>query len=499
MSDEEKQPFPWRRVRRKLAFIALAGAVGCFVAALIGIPIAEVITRRVVVDAYRKQVESYNSARETTDVVYEYNGYRADADHPIEYRLLPDHSRTIPIITGAWSRNTNQTRFLADAWHLVDQSQVKACLRWVCVVTPTNETWHAMFSAQPEDVAMVTNQVVAAIPHDWRRLTRTKADLGSLVRDGEWIYAPGSITDGVGDHPWIYRTDSASVPAKDSSWSYRIDAEGFRATGIPDDRPGKRLLFLGDSWLFGWGVHDHETLTARIEEYMNDGTPVNCINVGVPGYGAEQQYYSLQENFDRCKPDAVVVCQVRNDLEPQMVAPEQPQRIYRHVFLNSWFLERSKRPYNRALRWGHGVSSGLLAELGIGFNVPIEWFWLDSRKFVGKADSGHGWRDGRLKKQEARQAYQLIRDFCAERDCPLLIVSMPNVEGRHFIPIYNVSAHQVRDWANELGVNYLDLMPAIADIPHAPLRVSKTDGHMNARGLAIVARALVQPLNQLLK
>ena len=123
---------------------------------------------------------------------------------------------------------------------------------------------------------------------------------------------------------------------------------------------------------------------------------------------------------------------------------------------------------------------------------------MESAKFVGKSDSGPGWREDGFKKQEARRAYKGIRDFCQERGCPLMIVSIPNVEGRHFIPLFNFSADQVRDWTDELGVTYLNLMPWIADSPQKPLRGSKKDGHMNARGQSILAHALVKPLRKLL-
>lgn len=486
--------------RSRPLFVAAAIGCGILLALLAGLPIAEVVTRWLVVAEYRSHVARFNQARIGEEFVYKYSGYQADADHPIEYRLQPDHARAIPIVEGAWIQNTNRIQFLAGAWHLTDSDgwHSRGYLRWVCARDGTSEVWSPLYAEDADRLAGVTNLTVRELRAEWRELVWSLSELRAVGEKGDWIFASGLPADGMVTPPMVFRAGAAAVPEKAALWSYRVNEHGFRATGTPATGGKMRILFVGDSCLFGWGVHDHETLTARLEELLNSDSAspgVVCLNAGVPGYCAEQQYHCLVEIFERYQPDAVVVCQVRNDLEPQMVAPERPHRVYRDVFLNSWFLERSKRTFNKVLRH----TSSFIAATGVPYDFPVEKLWLNSAKFVGKADSGPGWRRNDNRKAVAREAYAGIRDYCRDRNCPLMIVSLPTINGKEFIPIFNFSANQVRDWATALDVPYLNLMPWVADIPHDELRVSKQDGHMNARGQIILARALVDPVRALLR
>jgi hypothetical protein len=90
-----------------------------------------------------------------------------------------------------------------------------------------------------------------------------------------------------------------------------INADGLRGMLHAHERtPGRpRLLMLGDSVAFGFGVADDETFAADLEK---DGYEV--VNLAVPGYGTDQELLRLERLGPAYRPDLVLLhfC-VRND------------------------------------------------------------------------------------------------------------------------------------------------------------------------------------------
>jgi lysophospholipase L1-like esterase len=80
---------------------------------------------------------------------------------------------------------------------------------------------------------------------------------------------------------------------------------------IPRDKPTDetRILFLGDSCTFGYGVAHDATFVEAVESTLSDMKPgaVECINAGVPGYTIFQGYRYLATEGLRYQPDLVVL------------------------------------------------------------------------------------------------------------------------------------------------------------------------------------------------
>lgn len=82
--------------------------------------------------------------------------------------------------------------------------------------------------------------------------------------------------------------------------------DGFRGTknyssAKPDGKT--RILVLGDSFVFGWGVQDGETFSAQLENHPG----IEAINMGVAGYGIDQIYMSFHELGKKFNPDIVLI------------------------------------------------------------------------------------------------------------------------------------------------------------------------------------------------
>ena len=80
---------------------------------------------------------------------------------------------------------------------------------------------------------------------------------------------------------------------------------------VPFEKPAgqTRILFLGDSCTFGYGVAHDEAFPQVVESILRGkvGTEVECINAGVPGYTLFQGYRYLVTEGLHYQPDLVVL------------------------------------------------------------------------------------------------------------------------------------------------------------------------------------------------
>lgn len=94
----------------------------------------------------------------------------------------------------------------------------------------------------------------------------------------------------------------------------KTNAEGFRDTDHPLVTPAgkRRILYLGDSNLFGWGV----PYESCFEQVAARQLPKwDSMNMGRPGYNAAQEVECFKVYGLKYKPDVVVVNFISNDTQ----------------------------------------------------------------------------------------------------------------------------------------------------------------------------------------
>jgi lysophospholipase L1-like esterase len=97
----------------------------------------------------------------------------------------------------------------------------------------------------------------------------------------------------------------------------KINAGGFRDNEYPvqKDPSRKRVVFLGDSVVYGYGVKLEDTLPKQLEGvFKRNDRPIDVLNFGVSGYDSEQEIELLKEKGLKYKPDVVVVGYTLNDV-----------------------------------------------------------------------------------------------------------------------------------------------------------------------------------------
>ncbi len=143
---------------------------------------------------------------------------------------------------------------------------------------------------------------------DWR-----EAELTAPLRMGGGSHRSGMLERG---EPCGYHL----IPARSYAvfgGTLRIDANGFRNTGdVSEARsPGvRRLMLLGGSTAFGWGLPDGEDLAAHLQEELSGAEKWEVINAAVPYYTSWQEACAYTHRLHRFQPDVVVVLDGRNDV-----------------------------------------------------------------------------------------------------------------------------------------------------------------------------------------
>lgn len=122
--------------------------------------------------------------------------------------------------------------------------------------------------------------------------------------------------------------------------------DGFRGPPREHAKPanGYRIVGLGDSVLFGWGVDYEEAGLPKLEALVQRALPgkvVEAIDTGVPGYNTAMEFEVLREKGLAFAPDLVIVDFVGNDLDLPNYLWSAP---------NYWSLDRSFL-YDMVWRW----------------------------------------------------------------------------------------------------------------------------------------------------
>ena len=102
-------------------------------------------------------------------------------------------------------------------------------------------------------------------------------------------------------------------PGADADFSYvdcrhhvRHNAYGFRGTEHGFARTSKkRIGVLGDSIVWGFGANEEDIFTSIVERESEP--PVEVVNLGVSGYGTDQEYLLWRSVGARFRPDEVIL------------------------------------------------------------------------------------------------------------------------------------------------------------------------------------------------
>ena len=106
------------------------------------------------------------------------------------------------------------------------------------------------------------------------------------------------------------------------------DSRGFRGPEVSKVPAAGtlRVVGLGDSVMFGWGVREEECYVRVLESMLNADSPgrVEVINTAVPGYNTAMEVATLEAKALALQPDLVLLGFVGNDRGLPNLIPAEP-------------------------------------------------------------------------------------------------------------------------------------------------------------------------------
>lgn len=111
------------------------------------------------------------------------------------------------------------------------------------------------------------------------------------------------------DHRFIYSAKREFAKQNDKITVISTNKDGFRKHSLSENVANKKIVLIGDSFVWGLGVGDNQTMPAYLEEQIRSevGENYTVVNAGLPGYSLGQEYALLVKRIiPEIKPDLVI-------------------------------------------------------------------------------------------------------------------------------------------------------------------------------------------------
>jgi hypothetical protein len=315
-----------------------------------------------------------------------------------------------------------------------------------------------------------------------------------------------------GYHPLLGYDGLPGVRGRFRGRTVTHNSHGNRGPEAAFEKPPgvRRVVVVGDSQAWGYGVGDEDTIPAQLSRALNDGggARYEVLNLGVGGYGTDQAFLKYLAQGRRYSPDAVVLTTFKND------PVENAHTVYWGVGKPRFYLDGGRLclgnvPPPRAPGW---PNNRLLADRQPSLRVPgtrldlaqtatarffLRREWLPS--LLARDESGLLAVRDRLDCVENRETYEgdgmeilqrLVRELKAVTDTEgarlvvLLVPRSKEVEDPASPAYYDAAADGFR--AGDIAC--VDLRRRLAAL--GPAAFLPHDAHLSAAGSRVAAEAL---------
>lgn len=257
---------------------------------------------------------------------------------------------------------------------------------------------------------------------------------------------------------------------------YAINSQGFRDYSYPLQKPAGtfRIIGVGDSYTFGWGVSLEDTYLKQLEQQ----TGAEVLNFGVPGYNTVQEIELLKEKAIAYQPDMVIVGYLLNDAEgaisAESVAPQHPAGGLPLPPALKSFLSRNLHSYRFLAARFHQ----LLMKLGIRESTEqgVIRLYANTPEWL-----------------TALNALDELASISKQRNFIVVFVIIPYLYRLDAYP-YTTIHNQLSTIAQERNFIVVDTIPSFVGRREGELHVDATDTHPNAEAHAIIASAILESL-----
>lgn len=276
---------------------------------------------------------------------------------------------------------------------------------------------------------------------------------------------------------WVLKPNLKEWKVKGALDGFAVDF-GFSTTPsrlrVMPPLPGPeefRILVLGDSCAFGFGVEDGESWPARLQALLNAERATGCVQVidaGVPGYTAYQGATYLKREGLSLHPSLVLAAFWANDQIRSTSITDEERAV-----------QYAKLRYDGLL-----MHSRFYAAIRQQFRGPVP-LWSG-----GKAERT------RLDEQQYERALREIQELCAERGIRLAFINWP----LKYQALGKMARHPYQELTSKVaastGTPLIDLTQPFAASPEDTFIDAI---HATPKGCEIAARTIAAEVGPMLK
>ena len=274
-----------------------------------------------------------------------------------------------------------------------------------------------------------------------------------------------------------------------------INKKGLRGPEVPYERTSGsfRLLFLGDSVTFGYGLAPYDrTFPSQIGDLIQEElvVEVEIVNSGVGGYSPWQEFLYLETEGVRYDPDVIVISFVLNDVTEKFRLARYGgdstgyQLAHSATSVFDRFASKSAigfaiRDWSARNRFGDDVQAGAVNREALN-----DWSLIQD---ANTPRVQHAWN-------LTLKNLSKIADFCASRGIPLVLVAFPNSYQFLRPEAYGIPQQIIMDFGSQHGVETVDLLSLARQRrpPHrgeSPFDYFLDENHLSERGSSGRCRA----------
>lgn len=274
----------------------------------------------------------------------------------------------------------------------------------------------------------------------------------------------------VSDNPKLSHEHRPNSSARLYGVNIEVNSDGFRDNeySVKKDKNTFRILALGDSITFGWGVEFNHTFSEILEQRLNKIKPLKkykkyeVINAGIGNYNIAMKLALLKEKGLKYDPDLILLQYYLNDVE--ISEKKSKLNILRYSYFYAFLWDKFQNVKLRLFR---------------GNDYKTYYMRL--------------YEDNVIDKEMAKKSLYELIGISKEKKIKILIVIFPefhNYEDYQF----SKATEFVFEIANSLDVPVLDLLPYYINYDPESIWVSYEDAHPNILGHKIAAKYIYEKL-----
>ena len=243
-----------------------------------------------------------------------------------------------------------------------------------------------------------------------------------------------------------------SVPVRINSWGLRGGPVEVKRTA------DRRILVLGASIAMGWGVPEEKTLAGELQtHFQKDGLKVEVLNSGVGNYNAVRYTELFNTKLKALEPTDIVVQYFLRDAEKLEAGG------------GNWWLRESQLVATLSL---------VLQRLAPGKGATT----LEGHYAKVYDPSSVGF-------SEMKSALTSLAKYAHEKGIRIVLAMTPDVQNLSAYP-FNQIHSQMAALSQQLGMEYVDFLPALQGMKPNEIFAMKGDPHPNSEGHRRMAEVL---------